>query len=182
MLSVYLMYRRFARAFKIAAREEGFIQIFGAGLLLVIVGTVTYTLSQDWSLVDGFYFAIATLTTSSIADPHLTITSGSIKVFTVLYILIGIGILVELARQIGFAFVEVRREDHTAKQGQEGRQSARRPCLASLPGGGCAWSPRPPPTATGRGRPSPFPRRSRDQRAVARFVFAFQASQRFSRG
>jgi hypothetical protein len=27
------MYRRFARAFKIAAREEGFIQIFGARLL-----------------------------------------------------------------------------------------------------------------------------------------------------
>ncbi len=115
MLPVYLMYRRFARAFKIAAREEGFVQIFAAGLLLVIVGTVTYTLSQDWSLVNGFYFAIATLTTSSIADPHLTIESGWIKVFTVLYILVGIGILVELARQIGFAFVEVRREDQAAR-------------------------------------------------------------------
>ena len=123
------MYRRFARAFKIAAREEGFIQIFGAGLLLVIVGTVTYTLSQDWSLVNGFYFAIATLTTSSIADPHLTITSGSIKVFTVLYILIGIGILVELARQIGFAFVEVHREDQTAKKPR--RTPKRTPTLPS---------------------------------------------------
>jgi hypothetical protein len=107
MLPVYLMFRRFRRAFKIAAAEEGFLQIFGAGVLLVAVGTVTYTTTQDWSLVDGFYFAVATLTTSSIADPDLTLESGWIKVFTVLYVLVGIGLLVEMARQIGFAFVEV---------------------------------------------------------------------------
>ncbi len=119
MLSVLLMYRRFSRAVKIAAREEGFAHIFAAALLLVAVGTVTYTLSQGWSLVDGFYFAIATLTTSSIADPSLTIESNAIKIFTVFYILIGIGILVELARQVGFAFVEVHRQDQAAKQAKK---------------------------------------------------------------
>ena len=36
----------------------------------------TPTLSQDWRLLDGFYFAVATLTTSSIADPKLTITGA----------------------------------------------------------------------------------------------------------
>jgi hypothetical protein len=61
------------------------------GFFSVIVGTVTYTTSQDWSLVDGFYFAVATLTTSSIADPHLVLTGGPIKIFTVFYILVGIG-------------------------------------------------------------------------------------------
>ena len=75
----------------------------------MIIGTLTYTTSQDWNLVDGFYFAVATLTTSSIADPNLTITGWPIKIFTVFYILVGIGILVELVRQIGFAYVEVRR-------------------------------------------------------------------------
>jgi len=30
-----------SRAVKIAAREEGFVQIFGAALLLVILGTLT---------------------------------------------------------------------------------------------------------------------------------------------
>ena len=107
------------RALKIAARDEGFAQIFGAAVLLIILGTVTYTTSQGWSLVDGFYFAIATLTTSSIADPHLTIEDGWVKVFTVFYILIGIGILVELARQVGFAFVEVHREDQAARLGKK---------------------------------------------------------------
>jgi hypothetical protein len=109
MLSALLMFRRFARAFRIATRNEGFPAIVAAALVLVIVGTLTYSLAGGWSLVDGFYFAIATLTTSSIADPELTLTGPWIKLFTVFYILIGIGILVEVARQLGFAFVEVKR-------------------------------------------------------------------------
>jgi Ion channel len=112
------MYRRFAQALKVAAREEGFVAILGASVVLVIVGTVTYTTSQNWSLVDGFYF-VATLTTSSIADPHLVIKSAPIKIFTVFYILVGIGILVELVRQLGFALVEVRKEEKAAKQAKQ---------------------------------------------------------------
>jgi voltage-gated potassium channel len=115
VLSALLMFERFAKAVKIAVRDEGFVQILGTGLLLVIVGTLTYTTSQDWSLVDGFYFAVATLTTSSIADPNLVLTGGPIKIFTVFYILVGIGILVELVRQVGFAYVEVRRAEKAAK-------------------------------------------------------------------
>ena len=65
--------------------------------------------------MDGFYYAVATLTTSSIADPHLVITRRPIKIFTVFYILVGIGILVELVRQIGFAYVEVRRAEKATK-------------------------------------------------------------------
>jgi hypothetical protein len=34
-----------------------------------------------------------------------------LKIFTVFYVLIGIGILVEIARRFGMAFVEVRRPD-----------------------------------------------------------------------
>jgi Ion channel len=115
VLSALLMFERFAKALKIAVRDEGFAQILGTRLLLIIVGALTYTTSQDWSLVDGFYFAVATLTTSSIADPDLMITGAPIKIFTVFYILVGIGILVELARQIGFSYVEVRRAERAAK-------------------------------------------------------------------
>jgi Ion channel len=74
-----------------------------------------YCTTQDWSLVDGFYFAVATLTTASIADPHLVITGGPSKIFTVFYILVGIGVLVEIVRQLGFAYVEVRRAEKAAK-------------------------------------------------------------------
>ena len=75
--------------------------------------------------MDGFYFAVATLTTSSIADPELTITGAPIKLFTVFYILVGIGILVELARQLGFAYVQVRREEMEAKAAKQNTQPRR---------------------------------------------------------
>ena len=37
----------------------------------MILGTITYSLAEGWNVVDAFYFSVATLTTSSIADPDL---------------------------------------------------------------------------------------------------------------
>jgi hypothetical protein len=62
-------------------------------------------------VVDAFYFAVSTLTTTSVADPDLVLDDGWLKLFTVLYQVIGIGILVEVLRRLGLAFVEIRRED-----------------------------------------------------------------------
>ena len=120
MLQVALMFRRMFGAIKYAAKEEGFAAVLSAAIILVIVGTVTYTLAEGWRLIDGFYFAVATLTTSSIADPSLTLTSEWIKVFTAFYVLTGIGILVELARQICFGYVKVREERRATRQAGKG--------------------------------------------------------------
>ena len=115
VLSALMMFRRFERALRHALLEENFAAILGSAVTLIVVGTLAYTFGEDWSLVDGFYFAVATLTTSSIADPDLVITNSWLKVFTIFYILIGIGILVEVARQLGVALIHVQREDHAAK-------------------------------------------------------------------
>jgi ABC-type branched-subunit amino acid transport system permease subunit len=40
---------------------------------------------------------------------------GWMKLFTVFYLLIGIGILVEIVRRLGIAFVAVRAHEGTAK-------------------------------------------------------------------
>jgi hypothetical protein len=47
-------------------------------------------------------------------DPELVITSSWLKVFTA-WVLVGIGILVEVARQLGFAMIELRQPDHATK-------------------------------------------------------------------
>jgi hypothetical protein len=110
MLSVVRMVQRFLGAIRYAAREESFAAVFGAGIALVIIGTVAYSLGEGWNVADGFYFAVCTLTTSSIADPNLTLTSEALKVFTAFYVLTGIGILVEVARQLGVGFIKMRAE------------------------------------------------------------------------
>ena len=108
------MLRRMLGAMKHAAKEENFAAIVGAAIALVLVGTVVYSLGEGWSVVDGFYFAVCTLTTSSIADPSLTLTHATLKLFTALYVLTGIGILVELARELGVGFVKDCAARHAA--------------------------------------------------------------------
>ena len=110
MASLARMLYRFAGAVRRAAKEETFVAIVGAAIALVLTGTVVYTLGEGWNIVDGFYFAVATLTTSSIADPDLVLTHGALKIFTALYVLTGIGILVELARQLGVGYMKMREE------------------------------------------------------------------------
>ena len=110
MLSAVLMFRRVLAAFRLAAREKEFLPAFGAGVLLVLVGTLSYALGQDWNVVDALYFSVSTLTTTSVSDPDLVLQDGWIKLFTILYQVIGIGILVEILRRLGTAFVTVTRD------------------------------------------------------------------------
>ena len=110
MVSALLMLRHVSKAFRYAVREDEFLNVFGAGVLLVI-GTVTYSLGSGWNIVDGLYFAVATLTTTRVSDPDLVLQDGWLKLFTVFYLLVGIGILVEILRRLGLAFVEVRKQE-----------------------------------------------------------------------
>lgn len=110
MISALLMLRRLAGALRVALRDEDFGRVLSAGLLLIITGTLAYSLGADWSIVDGLYVAVATLTTSSILDPELKITDAWLKVFTAAYVLVGIGILVEVARRLGMGFITARAE------------------------------------------------------------------------
>jgi Ion channel len=82
---------------------------------LIVVGTLAYALGEDWSVIDAFYFAVATLTTSSIADPDLVLTDPWLKVFTAFYVLVGIGILVEVARRLGLGIIAVQQKERAEK-------------------------------------------------------------------
>ena len=62
-----------------------------AALGLLAVGTVAYRLLEDWSWVDAFYFSAVAVTTVGFGDLAPS-TDGS-KLFTVLYIFTGIGII-----------------------------------------------------------------------------------------
>lgn len=115
MVSALLMLRRLQHAVAYALREEDFGPVLAAGLVLIATGTITYTLGNGWTLAEGFYFAVATLTTSSIADPALVLADDWMKVFTAFYILVGIGVLVEIVRRIGRGFVAVHQEQHEAE-------------------------------------------------------------------
>ena len=57
---------------------------------LLVSGTVFYWGAEDWSLIQSLYFSVVTLTT--VGDGDLTPTSDYTRLFTIIYIFIGLGV------------------------------------------------------------------------------------------
>jgi len=115
MVSALLMLQRVRRALRFAVREDDFLDVLSAGVLLIVIGTISYALGEGWDVVDALYFALATLTTTNASDPDLVLDHAWMKIFTICYLLIGIGVLVEILRRLGSAFITVRAEERTEK-------------------------------------------------------------------
>jgi hypothetical protein len=60
-------------------------------VVLLSTGTIAYRFMEDWTWVDSFYFSSIAVTTVGFGD--LTPTSDVAKIFTVLYIFSGVGII-----------------------------------------------------------------------------------------
>jgi hypothetical protein len=67
----------------------------GAALL---IGALAYTWLEGWSFLDALYFCVVTLATIGYGD--LTPTTPAAKIFTIFYVINGIGILLALFDRI----------------------------------------------------------------------------------
>ena len=63
----------------------------GSVLFVLLVGTLAYSVIEDWSLVDSFYFSSVALTVVGFGD--LTPSTDFSKIFTVFYIFSGVAIV-----------------------------------------------------------------------------------------
>jgi voltage-gated potassium channel Kch len=75
----------------VLARNAQFWRLFGAVALLLASGAQIYHRLEGWSYLDAFYFTIITLTTVGYGDFSPQTDLG--KIFSMLYILIGLGII-----------------------------------------------------------------------------------------
>lgn len=71
--------------------EPEFRPIFGSVLVVLTVGTLVFNYLEHWGLVDSLYFSVVTLATVGYGD--LTPTTDTAKLFSILYIFVGVGIL-----------------------------------------------------------------------------------------
>ncbi|VXA95800.1 Potassium channel protein [Flavobacterium sp. 9AF] len=75
-------------------------------IMIVLVGTLTYHYIEGWSLIDSLYFSVVTLTTIGYGD-FAPKTDGG-KLFTVLYIIIGIGMILSFINTIQHHYTHMR--------------------------------------------------------------------------
>ncbi len=84
----------------------GFIATMATLCILLILGTVFYSFQEGWSYIDSLYFSVVTLTTVGYGDLHPTTTAS--KMFTVLYIFIGVGLGFYILSALAKSFIEGR--------------------------------------------------------------------------
>ena len=72
-------------------------------VLLLSIGTVYYHATENWSIVDSFYFSTMTLTTVGFGD--LAPTTDQTKIFTSIYALFGIGVMLYILSSVIGIFI-----------------------------------------------------------------------------
>ena len=81
---------------------------------LLVVGSAFYTMVEGWTLVDAVYFCAMSLATVGYGDVVPTTDTG--KLFTTVYVLVGIGILVSFFTALTSRTLALQAERRQARE------------------------------------------------------------------
>lgn len=75
--------------------------------IILFIGTISYHYIEGWSYVDSLYFSVVTLTTIGFGD-FAPQTDGG-KLFTIFYIIMGIGVILTFINTLQHHYRDSRR-------------------------------------------------------------------------
>lgn len=104
MLALYLNTYRLLKAIKRSWHNRKFRAALVLAVLLLLSGTFFYRSVEGWSWVDALYFSATTMSTVGLGD--LSPTTDISKLFTVMYIFVGVGVFVALFAQFARALLQ----------------------------------------------------------------------------
>ncbi|MCE7980919.1 MAG: two pore domain potassium channel family protein [Caldilinea sp. CFX5] len=108
MISFVLILYQFWHALRIATNDAEFRSLGVIVGFLLLVGTIFYHQVEGWGWLDSLYFCVITLATVGYGDFSPQTAAG--KIFTMIYILLGIGTLVAVLTRLADALAAARRE------------------------------------------------------------------------
>jgi hypothetical protein len=82
--------------------------ILGVAAVVIAAGTIFYRVVEDLRWIDSLYFSVITLTTVGYGDIAPATTAG--KLFTMVYVIVGIGVFVALVTEIAQHLIAARQE------------------------------------------------------------------------
>jgi hypothetical protein len=114
----------FIRAIWRLRADPRFGPLAGLSVLSIATGTVVYSVVEHMRVIDALYMSVVTLATVGYGDytPHTDFG----KLFTVFYVLIGVGILLSFVTRVAGQAIDDRIEDHVVRREKlEERRRAR---------------------------------------------------------
>ena len=128
MIAMYLATAEFVRALLRALRDPASKALILTTAVVIALGTVFYSFHEDWSALDALYFTMMTLMTIGYGD--LVPTTALSKAFTVLYAMIGIGLVASTVAVLAVAATE-RAHDRATKRASGRSHSPSLPMMAT---------------------------------------------------
>lgn len=90
MFRLFLNVYNFFHALKEALKDSEFRVLLLLASFTIIIGVLFYRFYEGWTWIESLYFCVVTLTTVGFGD--MAPTSDVSKLFTTIYIIIGLGI------------------------------------------------------------------------------------------
>ena len=116
MVAFALLFRSLWHILKILCRQEEQKAVMLAVLFILTIGTIFYHNVEGMTYLDALYFSVMTLATVGYGDLSPQTALG--KVFTIIYVLIGVGIITAVIANFNRALGEY----HKRKQHKETEQ------------------------------------------------------------
>ncbi|MEY4747783.1 MAG: hypothetical protein RLZZ416_832 [Candidatus Parcubacteria bacterium] len=109
MLPFFYTFYRFGKSVWRTLRDPEFEVVTTLAALVLAIGTLSYHGLEGWSYLDSLYFSVTTLTTIGFGDlsPHTEVG----KIFTIAYVIVGIGILLGFINAVALHTIEEGKRD-----------------------------------------------------------------------
>ncbi|MEW4368715.1 potassium channel family protein [Paenibacillus kandeliae] len=110
MISFLLTLKRLIQALLKVGKEPLFRSLIITLLFILLSGTIFYRSTEGWSILDAFYFSFVSLIPTSV-DTNLSPHSNLAKYFTMIYLVVGTGVMLIILIRLGLAAVDFERSE-----------------------------------------------------------------------
>lgn len=111
MISFILTAKKLVSALMISFKEKVFLSLLSTLLIINVSGVLFYSSVEGWSYLDAFYFSLVSLIPSGVDTSLVPVTSFG-KIFTMIYLVVGIGVMIALLAIIGKSVLNFEEEEH----------------------------------------------------------------------
>lgn len=118
MLSFILTVKRFLEAVVKAFKTPMFLSLFTTLFLIILSGTLFYTNKEGWGVVDAIYFCVVSLIPTGV-NTNLTPVTNLGKVFTMLYLVVGTGVMFITLLTLGKTMINTKALEERKTEGKK---------------------------------------------------------------